>query len=92
MIKELNFSYWSAFDTFVNSLIFRNKMSVDYPGYAYGSLVALGGIMGYLKRKSIPSLVAGVTCGSFALYGAYSVPDFSLVLFAFVLSKHNSLN
>ena len=27
------------------------KMVVDYPGYAYGSLVAMGGIMGYVKRQ-----------------------------------------
>eukprot|EP00088_Acartia_fossae_P032850 TRINITY_DN335_c0_g1_i4.p1 TRINITY_DN335_c0_g1~~TRINITY_DN335_c0_g1_i4.p1 ORF type:complete len:111 (-),score=16.93 TRINITY_DN335_c0_g1_i4:25-357(-) len=50
-------------------------MAVDYPGYAYGSLVAMGGIMGYVKRRSVPSLIAGVTCGSLALYGAYSVSN-----------------
>ena len=30
-----------------------NKMAVDYPGYVYGSLVAMGGIMGYAKRQDL---------------------------------------
>ncbi len=48
-------------------------MAVDYPGFAYGGAVALGGIMGYVKKRSIPSLVAGVAFGSLALFGAYLV-------------------
>ena len=46
---------------------------IDYPGIVYGSVVALGGIMGYVKKRSVPSLVAGVAFGSLALFGAYSV-------------------
>ena len=45
----------------------------DYPGYAFGAAVALGGAMGYIKKKSVPSLVAGLAFGSLAVYGAYSV-------------------
>ena len=52
---------------------------VDYPGYAYGVAVALGGIMGYAKKRSVPSLVAGVAFGSLALYGAYSVGRYRVV-------------
>ena len=48
-------------------------MAADYPGFAYGGAVALGGIMGYVKKRSIPSLVAGVAFGSLALFGAYLV-------------------
>lgn len=47
--------------------------AVDYPGYVYGGLVAAGGIMGYIKKRSLPSLMAGTVCGSVALYGAYLV-------------------
>ena len=30
----------------------------------YGTLVELGGIMGFVKAKSKPSLIAGVACGA----------------------------
>eukprot|EP00088_Acartia_fossae_P062589 TRINITY_DN75699_c0_g1_i1.p1 TRINITY_DN75699_c0_g1~~TRINITY_DN75699_c0_g1_i1.p1 ORF type:complete len:112 (+),score=10.18 TRINITY_DN75699_c0_g1_i1:33-368(+) len=46
---------------------------IDYPGYAYGAAVAFGGIMGYMKKRSVPSLMAGVAFGSLAMFGAYSV-------------------
>ena len=34
-------------------MISESKMSVDYPGYVYGGLVAMGGVMGYVKRQDI---------------------------------------
>jgi uncharacterized membrane protein (UPF0136 family) len=39
--------------------------------YIYGVLLILGGLMGYIKGKSVPSLVAGGICGVIALLLGY---------------------
>ncbi|XP_065202259.1 transmembrane protein 14C [Planococcus citri] len=46
---------------------------VDYFGFAYAVAVAAGGIVGYVKAGSIPSLGAGLVFGSILGYGAYRV-------------------
>ncbi|XP_014231699.1 transmembrane protein 14C [Trichogramma pretiosum] len=46
-------------------------MPLDLPGFAYAAFVAAGGIMGYVKSQSIPSLGAGLLFGSIIGYGAY---------------------
>ncbi|XP_022168741.1 transmembrane protein 14C isoform X2 [Myzus persicae] len=46
-------------------------MPVDYIGFAYAATVAAGGIIGYAKAASIPSLSAGLLFGSLLGYGAY---------------------
>lgn len=50
-------------------------MGVDYISYAYASAVALGGIIGYAKAGSIPSLGAGLLFGSVLGYGAYQLSE-----------------
>nr|XP_018265565.1 uncharacterized protein I303_01935 [Kwoniella dejecticola CBS 10117]OBR87723.1 hypothetical protein I303_01935 [Kwoniella dejecticola CBS 10117] len=45
----------------------------DYLGYSYAALIALGGLMGGLKRGSKISLVAGCVFSLFAAYGASRV-------------------
>ncbi|KAJ9110759.1 hypothetical protein QFC20_002800 [Naganishia adeliensis] len=44
---------------------------VDYPGYIFAVMVAQGGIMGYVKKGSIASLLAGVLSGAAIAYGAF---------------------
>ncbi|XP_033211267.1 transmembrane protein 14C [Belonocnema kinseyi] len=48
-------------------------MPVDIPGFAYAAVVAAGGIMGYVKSNSIPSLGAGLLFGSLLGMGAYRI-------------------
>ncbi|PLW06007.1 hypothetical protein PCASD_01368 [Puccinia coronata f. sp. avenae] len=45
--------------------------SPDYLGYAYGFLVASGGIMGFVKASSVPSLIAGTVSGGLIALGAH---------------------
>ncbi len=40
--------------------------------YIYGILLILGGLMGYVKAKSVPSAVAGLVCGFLALFIGYN--------------------
>lgn len=46
-------------------------MPVDVFGYIYAATVAAGGVLGYVKAQSIPSLGAGLVFGSVLGYGAY---------------------
>ncbi|HEV3270616.1 MAG TPA: TMEM14 family protein [Candidatus Methylacidiphilales bacterium] len=53
--------------------------------YIYGVLLIVGGVMGYVKAKSVPSLVAGGVCGLIALvlgyrYAWHFAPHAALVL------------
>ncbi|XP_029313111.1 transmembrane protein 14C [Cottoperca gobio] len=50
-------------------------MSTDWVGYGYASLVASGGIIGYVKAGSVPSLAAGLLFGSLAGFGAYQISN-----------------
>ncbi|XP_044282443.1 transmembrane protein 14C-like [Varanus komodoensis] len=48
-------------------------MGLDWIGFGYAALVASGGIMGYAKAGSVPSLAAGLLFGGLAGLGAYQL-------------------
>ncbi|KAM3593564.1 uncharacterized protein V6R79_015541 [Siganus canaliculatus] len=51
------------------------NMSVDWVGYGYAALVASGGVIGYVKAGSVPSLAAGLLFGGLAGFGAYQISN-----------------
>ncbi|KAM9712684.1 transmembrane protein 14C isoform 2-T2 [Menidia menidia] len=50
-------------------------MSVDWVGYGYATLIASGGVIGYAKAGSVPSLAAGLLFGGLAGFGAYQISN-----------------
>nr|XP_020849615.1 transmembrane protein 14A [Phascolarctos cinereus]XP_020849616.1 transmembrane protein 14A [Phascolarctos cinereus] len=48
-------------------------MTVDWIGFGYASIIASGGFLGYHRKGSIVSLVAGLFFGLLAAYGAYRI-------------------
>ncbi|KAI9254827.1 transmembrane protein 14C [Sporodiniella umbellata] len=45
----------------------------DVLGYSYGAIVFAGGLIGFFKAGSVPSLAAGALFGGLASLGAYQV-------------------
>ncbi|XP_076462876.1 transmembrane protein 14C-like [Babylonia areolata] len=50
-------------------------MAVDWLSIVYAALVATGGIIGYARRGSVPSLAMGLTCGGLMAIGAYQTSN-----------------
>ncbi|KAM9365104.1 transmembrane protein 14A [Pholidichthys leucotaenia] len=50
-------------------------MALDWIGFGYATLVAFGGFMGYKRKGSVMSLMAGLVFGGLAAYGAYNLSN-----------------
>ncbi|XP_035519202.1 transmembrane protein 14A [Morone saxatilis] len=48
-------------------------MAVDWIGFGYAAAIALGGFMGYKRKGSVMSLMAGLVFGGLSAYGAYNI-------------------
>ncbi|XP_063047487.1 transmembrane protein 14A isoform X2 [Engraulis encrasicolus] len=48
-------------------------MAIDFLGLGYAGALIMGGLIGYKKKGSVTSLVAGLLFGIVSLYGAYKV-------------------
>lgn len=51
--------------------LFGTTMPFDVFSATYAILVAAGGVLGYVKAKSMPSLAAGLTFGALIGTGSY---------------------
>ncbi|XP_066233111.1 transmembrane protein 14C [Saccopteryx leptura] len=56
-------------------------------GFGYAALVASGGIIGYAKAGSVPSLVAGLLFGGFAGLGAYQLSQDPKNIWVFLVTS-----
>ncbi|KAL7890395.1 hypothetical protein AOLI_G00026530 [Acnodon oligacanthus] len=52
---------------------YEDSMAVDWLGFGYAAAVAFGGFMGYKRKGSLASLIAGLFFGAMSAYGAYKV-------------------
>lgn len=48
-------------------------MAVDWIGFGYAAAIAFGGFMGYKRKGSVMSLMAGLVFGGLSFYGAYNI-------------------
>ncbi|XP_067342895.1 transmembrane protein 14C isoform X1 [Channa argus] len=62
-------------DSPIGVFAYVSNMSVDWVGYGYAALVASGGVIGYVKAGSVPSLAAGLLFGGLAGFGAYQISN-----------------
>ncbi|XP_074502523.1 transmembrane protein 14A [Sebastes fasciatus] len=48
-------------------------MAVDWIGFGYAAAILFGGYMGYKRKGSVMSLMAGLVFGLLSAYGAFNV-------------------
>ncbi|KAM8852469.1 1-acyl-sn-glycerol-3-phosphate acyltransferase epsilon isoform X3 [Synchiropus splendidus] len=52
-----------------------SAMAVDWFGFSYAAAVLFGGFMGYKRKASVMSLMAGVVFGGLSAYGAFRISN-----------------
>ncbi|XP_070833989.1 transmembrane protein 14A [Chaetodon trifascialis] len=50
-------------------------MAVDWIGFGYAAAITFGGYMGYKRKASVMSLMAGLVFGGLSAYGAYKISN-----------------
>ncbi|XP_068182960.1 transmembrane protein 14A [Antennarius striatus] len=50
-------------------------MAVDWIGFGYAAAIAFGGFLGYKRKGSVMSLMAGIVFGALSAYGAYNISN-----------------
>ncbi|XP_028324676.1 transmembrane protein 14A [Gouania willdenowi] len=48
-------------------------MAIDWIGFGYAAAIAFGGFMGYKRKGSVMSLMAGLVFGALSAYGAFNI-------------------
>lgn len=48
---------------------------MDWIGFGYAAAIAFGGFMGYKRKGSVMSLMAGLVFGCLSAYGAYKTSN-----------------
>lgn len=51
------------------------ELTMDWIGFSYAAAVIFGGFMGYKRKGSVMSLIAGLFFGGLSAYGAYNVSN-----------------
>ncbi|KAF4090001.1 hypothetical protein AMELA_G00044720 [Ameiurus melas] len=57
---------------FIN-LKYPDTMGVDWLGFVYAATILFGGFMGYKRKGSLVSLIAGLLFGGISAYGAFRI-------------------
>ncbi|XP_013878811.1 transmembrane protein 14A [Austrofundulus limnaeus] len=48
---------------------------MDWIGFGYAATIVFGGFMGYKRKASVMSLIAGLVFGGLSAYGAYNISN-----------------
>ncbi|XP_061601118.1 transmembrane protein 14A [Cololabis saira] len=48
---------------------------MDWIGFGYAAAIVFGGFMGYKRKASVMSLMAGLVFGGLSAYGAYNISN-----------------